>query len=142
MPDVPKRSKLPGELGEGVDRALEAGDEIIYEISTYRGHGLVVTHDHLLLVVGGVLAGLKPHEQHVHRLAYDQIERIDIKSERPGCFLIFGIPPLSLSVTPVNPDDNDSHWDTLVVDYLKLGEAVRLVGEVHERIGRRKALGQ
>jgi hypothetical protein len=142
MADVPKRSRLPGKLGEGVDHALMPGDDIIYEIKTYRGYGLVVTHEHLLLVVGGVMAGLKPDEQHIHRLAYDQIERIDIVAEPPGCWVIFGVPPLQLSVTPLNPADHDPRWNTLLVDYLKVGEAVRLVGEVHERIGRRKAEGQ
>lgn len=138
MADVPKRSKLPGKLGDSVDRALQPGDDIVYEIKTYRGHGLVVTHDHLMLVVGGLLAGLRPDEQHVHRLAYDQIERIDLNPERPGCLLIFGVPPLDLVVTPVDPKHHDERWNTLAVDYLKIGEAVRLVGEVHERIGRRQ----
>ena len=92
MADVPKRSKLPGGLGESVDRALVPGDEIIYEIKTYRGHGLVVTYDHLLLVTGGILVGLKPHEQHVHRLAYDEIEGIEIVPEKLGCFWFLGPP--------------------------------------------------
>jgi len=142
MADVPKRSKLPGQLGDSVDHALEPGDDIIYEITTYRGHGLVVTHHHLLLVVGGVMAGLKPQEQHIHRLAYDQIERIDIKADPPGCFVILGVPPLHLSVTTLHPEDTDPRWNTLLVDYLKVGEAVRLIGEVHERIGRRQPEGQ
>ncbi len=55
-----KAQQTPGQLGESVDRALQPGDDIIYEIATYRGHGLVVTHNHLLLVVSGVLDGCSP----------------------------------------------------------------------------------
>lgn len=138
MSEVRKRSKLPGELGDSVDRALIPGDDIIYEIKTYRGHGLVVTHEHLLLVVGGVLAGLKAHEQHVHRLAYNEIVSIDIVPEKPGCFWVLGLPQLELVVTPVDPAKQDPRWTTLAVDYMMLPSAVKLACQVHERIGRRK----
>jgi hypothetical protein len=138
MTEVRKRSKLPGELGESVDRALIPGDDIIYEIKTYRGHGLVVTHQHLLLVVGGVLAGLKAHEQHIHRLAYDEIVSIDIVPEKPGCFWVFGLPQLDLNITTVDPAKQDPRWTTITVDFMMLSAAVKLACQVHERIGRRK----
>lgn len=138
MSELRKRSKLPGELGDSVDRALRPGDEIIYEIKTYRGYGLVVTYEHLLLVFGGVLAGLKPHEQHVHRLAYDEIVRIDIVPENPGCLWFIGPPPLELKIVTVDPAKQDPRWTSVTVDYMMLSSAVTLACQVHERIGRRK----
>lgn len=130
-----RRSQLQGELGQAVDSAIDEHDDILFEVRTYRGYGLVVTKDALLLVVGGVLAGLKAHEQHVERLQFDEIKEMHIIPESAGCLNIFGIPPSNLVITPYDKEKHHDKWDTLAVDFPMLGEAVKIACHVHEQIG-------
>lgn len=132
------RSRLTGELAEAVDAALQPGEDIQFEISSYRGHGIVVTDTSLMLVVGGVLAGLKAHEQHIHRIPLEKLASVGLESEPAGCFIILGVPPLKLRIETVPDFPHDKKWDTLEVDYKKLGEASGLIGYIHEQIGKRK----
>lgn len=133
-----QKSRLAGELGIAVDNALSDAEEILFELKTYRGYGLVLTGESLLLVVGGVLAGLKRHEQHVERMGFDEIEDITIKPQTFGCLNIFGIPPSDLEILPKDRTKHSEKWSTLAVDYHKLGEAVRIVAHVKVQI----ALGE
>ena len=137
-----RRSKLKGELGQAVDAAIDENDNILREIQTYRGYGLVLTENALLLVVGGVLAGLKAHEQHVERLRFDEIKEMHIVPESAGCLNLFGIPPGNLVITPYDKEKHHEKWDMLCVDFPMIGEAVKIACHVHEQIGRQKAMEQ
>jgi hypothetical protein len=132
------RSRLQGELAQAVDAALEPGEDIQFEISSYRGHGIVVTDTSLMLVVGGVLAGLKAHEQHIHRIPLEKLESISLETEAPGCFIILGVPPVKLRIKTADNFQHDKKWDTLEVDYKMLSEAAGLIAYLHEQVGRRK----
>jgi len=132
------RSRLTGELAQAVDAALEPGEDIQFEISSYRGHGIVVTDTSLMLVVGGVLAGLKAHEQHVHRIPLGKLVSVGLESEPAGCFIILGVPPLKLRIKTARDFSHDKKWDTLEVDYRRIEEATGLIAYLHEQIGRRK----
>lgn len=133
------RSKLDGKLAEAVDGVMQEGEDIKFEVATYRGHGLVVTDRSLILVVGGMLAGLKPKEVHLNRLPMDKITSVGFKVEPPGCFLLLGIPPVNLIVKTKDDYEHDKSWDTIAVDYNKIGEAARLIAHVHEFIGHQNA---
>ena len=98
----------------------------------------MVTRDSLLLVMGGVLAGLKPHQQHVERLRFDEIESIEIIPQSFGCLNFVGIPPADLIISPKDKSAHAEKWSALAVDYKVLGEVVKIACHVHEQIGRRK----
>jgi len=132
------RSRLTGDLAQAVDDALEPGEDIQFEISSYRGHGIVVTDTSLMLVVGGVLAGLKAREQHIHRIPLEKLTKVSIESEPAGCFIVLGVPPVKLIIETVPDFPHDKKWNTLEVDYKKLSEAAGLIAYIHEQIGRRK----
>lgn len=133
------RSRLTGDLAQAVDAALQPGEDIQFEISSYRGHGIVVTDTSLMLVVGGVLAGLKAGEQHIHRIPLEKLVSVSIESEPAGCFIVLGVPPVRLLIKTADDFPHDKKWDTLEVDYKKLSEAAGLIAYIHEQIGRRKA---
>ena len=141
MTELRKRSNLPGELAASVDQALLPDDEIVYEIKTYRGHGLVMTQQHLLFVAGGLLAGLKAHEHHVLRVAYTEIASIELVTEKPGCIWVFGLPQTDLVVNLKDSAKQDPRWTTLTVDYLTISPAFKLACLVSERIGQSKSAG-
>jgi len=132
------RSKLDGRLAEAVDQVMQEGEDIKFEVATYRGHGLVVTDRSVILVVGGMLAGLKAKEVRIHRLPLEKIDSIGFEVEPPGCFIIMGVPPVNLVVDTTEDFEHDKSWDTLAVDYTKIGDAARLISYIHEHIGRRK----
>lgn len=135
------RSRLQGDLAQAVDASLEPGEDIQFEIQSYRGHGIVVTDKCLMLVVGGVLAGLKAREQHVHRIPLDKLTSISLETEAPGCFLILGIPPIKLTIKTADDFEHDKKWDSLEVDYKKLSEAARLIAHISEYKGSHERSG-
>ena len=138
-PQPPKRSLLPGEMGDCVDRVLLPGEDLVLEVAAYRGQALVLTDIGLLLIVGGVLVGLKPHEQHVTRIMIDDIVDIKFIPEKLGCFSPFiGPPMVQVQVTPRDRNDHDPKWDTVMVGFKMLGEAVQLVNMIKFEQGKRQ----